>query len=305
MARALRVIHTSEAVPARQAHGARRLQVNLGTAVGGLLLLFLLGGALFAPLLAPFDPARQQLADAFSAPGDGYLLGADHLGRDMLSRLLYGGRATLGAAAAVLAIVVAVGTAAGLVAGYCGGWIDEILMRIVDLALAFPGLILAIAVAGTLGGGMGSVIVSMAAVGWAGYARIVRGMALAVRRREYMTAATALGIPGRRIVAAHMLPNLAGPLIALAAADFGAIIIGIAGLNFLGLGVQPPAPEWGAMLSDAQPFMQTEPWLLIPPAALICAAVLGCHLLGDGLRDHLDPHSARRNGRFPAREDAT
>ncbi|MCG8351357.1 MAG: ABC transporter permease [Chloroflexales bacterium] len=282
----------------RQAQSrGRRVQWFLrdpGALIGACIVIVIVAAALFAPLIAPYDPTRQHLADAFGAPSLRYPLGADHLGRDILSRLLYGARATLGAASLVLAAMLLIAISVGVAAGYYGGWLDTLLMRVVDVFLAFPGLLLAVAVAGTLGSGLLYVTLAMASVWWAGYARIVRSMVLANRSKEYIMAARVLGLRTLRIIVHHILRNIAGPLLVLASLDFGLIILSIAGLNFLGLGVQPPLPEWGTMLNDAQPFLQTDPQLVMYPAAAIFITVLGCNLLGDGLRDWLDPQTRQR-----------
>jgi peptide/nickel transport system permease protein len=272
----------------------RRVFRNVGTWIGAFIVALVVLLAVCAPLIALHPPAKQNLAHAFSPPTSIYLLGTDHLGRDILSRLLFGAQATLGAACIVLMVVLLIAMVVGTTAGYCGGWIDGFLMRLVDLVLAFPGLILAVAVAGLLGTGLFYVTLAMALVWWAGYARIIRGLVLAVRRQEYITAAQVLGLSAPRIVIVHILRNIAGPLLVLMSLDFGMIILSIAGLSFLGLGAQPPQPEWGAMLNDAQPFLQTDPQLVIYPAAAIFITVLGFNLLGDGLRDRLDPQSKHR-----------
>jgi peptide/nickel transport system permease protein len=245
--------------------------------------------AVAAPLIAPHDPARQQLAEAFSPPTSTYLLGADHLGRDVLSRLLHGARATLFSAVAVLALAVLTGVTVGAIAGFCGRWVDGLLMRLTDLVLAFPALLLAVAVAGTLGQSLVHVVVALAAVAWAGFARTVRGLVLACREQEYVMAATALGASRRRIVVRHILPNVIGPVLVLASLELGTIILSIAGLNFLGLGVQPPTAEWGAMLRAAQPHLQTDPQLVLYPSAAIMLVVLSANALADRLRSTLDP----------------
>ncbi|MGH8933107.1 MAG: nickel transporter permease [Egibacteraceae bacterium] len=245
--------------------------------------------AVAAPLLAPHDPSGQQLEFAFSPPSARFPLGADHLGRDVLSRLLYGARATLFSAGLVLLLTVTIAGLVGLVAGFYGGWIDALLMRLVDLLLAFPSLLLAVAIAGTLGQSLRNVVFALTVVGWAGYARILRGLVLACREQEYVLAAKALGAPARRLMTRHILRNTVGPVIVLASLDVGTIILSIAGLNFLGLGVQPPGAEWGAMLHAAQPYLQTDPLLVLVPGAAIFVVVLSCNLLGDGLRDALDP----------------
>ncbi len=261
------------------------------TAVAVGIVALALCAAVAAPLLAPHDPAAQQLEHAFSPPSERFPLGADHLGRDMLSRLLYGGRATLFSAGLVLALTIAVAVVVGLSAGYYGGWVDACLMRLADLLLAFPSLLLAVAIAGTLGPNLLNVVLALAVVGWAGYARILRGMVMSCRQEEYVQAAVALGAPPRRIMGRHILCNTIGPMIVLASLDVGAIILGIAGLNFLGLGMQPPGAEWGAMLHAAQPHLQTDPQLLLVPGTAIFVAVLSFNLVGDALRDALDPTS--------------
>lgn len=265
-----------------------------GTLIGATIVLAVVLAALLAPWIAPHPPARQRLADAFAAPSATYPLGTDHLGRDILSRLLFGARTTLGATALVLGIILAIAFVVGMLAGYCGGWVDHVLMRLVDLVLAFPGLLLAVAVAGTLGPGLLNVTLALALVWWAGYARLIRGLVLEVRRREYVEAAEALGVPPVRVVLRHIMPNILGPVVILASLDIGAIVISIAGLNLLGLGAQPPTPEWGAMLNDAQPFLQTDPQLIVGPALAIVLTVLGWNLIGDSLRDWLDPRLRRR-----------
>jgi len=267
---------------------------DLGARIGAVLAILIISVALFAPWIAPHPPARQNLMDAFAPPSRTYLLGTDHLGRDIFSRIVFGTRTTLGTAMLVLIVILAIGLSVGMLAGFVGGWIDQVLMRLVDLLLAFPGLILAIAVAGTLGPGILNVTIALAMVWWAGYARLVRALVLQVREREHIAAAAALGIPRLRILTHHILPNILGPLVVVASLDLGAIVLSIAGLNFLGLGAQPPTPEWGAMLNDAQPFLQTEPQLLLAPAGAMLLTVLAFNLLGDGLRDWLDPQMRHR-----------
>lgn len=262
---------------------------DLGMGIGAVLLLLIITSALFAPWLAPHPPTRLNLLETFAPPSRIHPLGTDHLGRDILSRIMFGARTTLGAAALVLVVMLVIALSVGMIAGFVGGLVDYILMRLVDLVLAFPGLILAIAVAGTLGPGLLNVTLALALVWWAGYARLIRALVLQVREQEYITAATALGVPPLRIIFRHILPNIVGPLVVIASLDLGAIVLSIAGLNFLGLGAQPPTPEWGAMLNDAQPFLQTEPQLLLAPAGAMVLTVLAFNLLGDALRDWLDP----------------
>jgi peptide/nickel transport system permease protein len=236
----------------------RRLRLFLADPATMLGLAIVLGAviaAVAAPALAPHDPAAISLENRLLGPGRQFPLGTDHLGRDELSRLLYGGRTTLMIAGVALAVVMTIAFTVGTISGYYGGWLDTLLMGLVDLLLAFPGLILAVAIAGTLGPGLMNVMIAVAAVWWAGYARLIRGMVLSIRQREYVEAARAVGASDCRIIIYHISRNILGPLVVLATLDMGWIILGIAGLNFLGLGAQPPTPGWGAMLNDARLFL--------------------------------------------------
>lgn len=263
------------------------------TILGLAIVVVAAMGALAAPVLAPHDPTAVSLEKRLLAPDRHFLLGTDHLGRDELSRLLYGARTTLGTASVVLAVVLAIASAVGVLSGYFGSWLDTLLMGLVDLLLAFPALILAVAIAGILGPSLMNVMIAMAAVWWAGYARLIRGMVLSVRQREFVEAARALGASDKRIMVSHILRNILGPVAVLATLDMRWIILGISGLNFLGLGAQPPTPEWGAMLNDGRPFLQLAPQLMLYPGVAICLVVLGFNLLGDGVRDLLDPTTYR------------
>ena len=267
-----------------------------GTALGLFLVTSLLLAGLLAPWLPLADPTEISLQNRLASPSAEHLLGSDHLGRDTFSRILHGARITLLTVAFTLTLSMALAVGVGIFSGYYGGWPDTILMGIVDLLLAFPSLILALAVAGALGPGLFNVLLAAGAVWWVGHARIIRGVTLATRQQEYVTAARAAGAGNLRIIARHIAPNILGPIIVIASLDVGWIILGIAGLNFLGLGAQPPTPEWGAMLNDARPHLQTAPRLLLLPGAAIFVAVLGFNLLGDGLRDLLDPRTAYGKG---------
>ena len=261
----------------------------------GLAIVFVaVTGAIAAPLLGLPDPTAFDLEERLLSPRLEFPLGTDHLGRDELSRLIYGGRTTLRTAAVVLAVVFAIALTVGTLSGYYGGWLDTFLMSVVDLVLAFPGLILAVAIAGTLGPSLMNVLIAMSVVWWAGYARLLRGMVLSVRSREYVEAARAVGASDRRIMVFHIWRNILGPVVVLATLDMGWIMLGISGLSFLGLGAQPPTPEWGAMLNDGRPFIQIAPQMILYPGAAIVLVVLGFNLLGDGLRDILDPTFYRR-----------
>ena len=264
-----------------------------GTAVGLFLVTFLLLAGLVAPWLPLDDPTQISLSNRLLPPSLENPLGTDHLGRDTFSRIVHGARMTLLAAAATLALSMTIALTVGIVSGYHGGWTDTGLMWVVDLLLAFPSLILALAVAGALGPGLFNVLLAAGAVWWVGHARIIRGITLGARKVEYVTAARAAGAGNMRIILRHIAPNILGPIVVIASLDVGWIILGIAGLNFLGLGAQPPTPEWGAMLNDARPHLQTAPRLLLLPGAAIFLAVLGFNLLGDGLRDLLDPRIRR------------
>ena len=275
----------------------RRLRTFLrdrAAALGLTIVATAVIAALAAPVLTTHDPTEVRLENRLSSPNGVFPLGTDHLGRDELSRMLYGARTTLGTASVVLAVVMIVGLTVGAFSGYYGGWLDTFLMGLVDLLLAFPGLILAVAIAGTLGPSLINVLIAMAAVWWAGYARLIRGMVLSIRKREFVEAAKAIGASDKRIMINHIARNVLGPFVVLATLDMGSIILGIAGLNFLGLGSQPPTPEWGAMLNDARPFLQSAPQLLLYPGTAIVLVVLGFNLLGDGLRDIIDPNTYRR-----------
>lgn len=250
--------------------------------------------AVFAPYLAPNDPVKVDLAHRLALPGAQYPLGTDHLGRCLLSRLICGTRVSLLTAALALGAIILVSIPVGVLAGYRGGRIDNFIMRAVDVLLAFPGLVLALVIAGMLGPGLLNVMLALAAVWWVEYARVVRGMVLAVKEKEFVLTARAYGVPERRIVVRHILPHVLSPVIVLATLDMGKLILAISGLSFLGLGAQPPTPEWGAMLSEGRSYLQTAPQLMIYPGIAIMTVVLAFNLLGDGLRDALDPRGAAR-----------
>lgn len=245
--------------------------------------------ALFAPLIAPHGPDEQFRGRNLQSPSQDFPLGTDHLGRDLLSRLAYGARPSMGMAALATLVIVSIAITIGAWAGYVGGLVDDLAMRVVDVLLAFPGLVLALAIIGILGPGLMNVLIGVTVVSWAGYARLVRGLVLEVRERGFVEAAMAIGASRRHIVLRHIIPNIISPIIVLASLEIGAIILSIAGLNFLGLGIQPPTAEWGAMLNQGRPFFQRAPELMLYPGIMITLVVLGFNLLGDGLRDVLDP----------------
>ena len=271
----------------------KNLLQDPGTLLGTVIVAVTIILALIAPFLPLQDPTDVDLTQRLRSPSTEFLLGTDHLGRDEFSRIIFGARVTLLMAGASLAVVMAIALFVGTLSGYYGGWIDSGLMTIVDLLLAFPSLILGVAVAGILGPSLINVMIAVSVVWWASHARVIRGMVLAAREREYVEAAKAIGASNRRIILFHISRNILGPFIVLATLDMGWIILGIAGLSFLGLGAQPPTPEWGAMLNDSRTYMQTTPILLLAPGISIFLLVMGFNLLGDGLRDILDPTAYR------------
>ena len=250
--------------------------------------------AVLAPWLAPNDPTLVEPVSGFAGPSAAHLLGTDNLGRDTLSRLLFGARWSLGLVFVATLLVMSVGAAVGLAAGYFGGLLDDVLMRVVDTLLSVPSLLLALAIVGMLGPGIGSLMIGLAAIWWAGYARVVRGLVLALRERGFVDAARALGASHARIVVRQVVPSILPAVAVLASLEMGELVLAISGLSFLGLGAQPPTPEWGAMLNDSRTFFFTAPQLMLYPGLAISIAVLGFNLLGDGLRDVLDPADASR-----------
>lgn len=286
----------SQAVPAlapglSHAPGQRlinRFRHNRVAMIGLLIVIVMTLAAVFGPLIAPHNPDEQFRGHRLESPGQGFLLGTDNLGRDLLSRLLHGARLSIGMSVVATVFIVTIAVSIGALAGYAGGLVDDLAMRAADVLLAFPGLILALAIVGILGPSLVNVIISLAIVGWASYARLVRGLVLEVREQPFVEAALSIGASRKRILLRHIIPNVISPVIVLVSLEMGALILAIAGLNFLGLGVQPPTAEWGAMLNQGRLFFQSEPQLMIYPGIMISLTVLGFNLLGDGLRDVLD-----------------
>ena len=254
-----------------------------------LVTLFLLVAAL-VPLLAPFDPTHVVLPEGLRAPSLHHPFGQDRLGRDILSRIIYGARVSLGVGFATVAVSLTLGTAVGLFSGLSGGWVDELVMRAVDVLLAFPGILLAIALSAVLGPSLGNVVLALSIIGWTGYARLVRAETLSLRGRMHVESALALGAGPLRIVGCHVVPLLAGPLVVQATFGFATAIVAEASLSFLGLGTQPPTPSWGAMLNEGRSFLLVAPHVALFPGTVVFATVLGVNFLGDALRDALDVH---------------
>ena len=262
-------------------------------AVAGVVLLtaFIVGGVA-APWLAPTNPAAINLPHRLESPSAAHWAGTDELGRDTLSRLLWGARISLSVSTTVVAVSLAVGLSIGGLAGYLGGWIDTALTTFaMNTFLALPGILLAIAFAAFLGPGFSNLVLALAIGGWAGYARLVRAQVLAVRDREYVDAARSLGAGGLRIFVHHILPNILQPILVQAAIGMAGVILAEATLSFLGLGIPAPAPSWGAMLNEARSHLFDSPHLVIFPAVAVAGAVLGFNFLGDALRDRLDPRT--------------
>ena len=258
--------------------------------VAGLALIAILAViALLAPLIAPANPLKQVLSTRLKPPSADHWLGTDQLGRDVLSRMIYGARISLLIGTVVVGLAASVGTFVGLVAGYVGGWLDEGLMRLTDVFLAFPALILAMAISGALGPSLTNAMIAIAVVSWPVYARLVRAQVLSLREREYVEAARSLGAPAVRIVWGHILPNTLAPLLVQASFDMGGAILSAAGLSFIGFGTQPPTAEWGVMISEGRNYIATHSWLSLFPGLAILLTVAAFNLIGDGLRDALDP----------------
>jgi peptide/nickel transport system permease protein len=273
---------------------ARRLVKNFAFTSGLILTLLLIVTALAAPLLSQYDPFEQNTARRLEAPSREHLLGLDDLGRDVLARILYGARVSLRVGFSVVLLASVVGVTLGATAAYFGGWADTLIMRITDILLAFPGILLAIALVAVLGPSLNNVILALAVIGWVGYARLVRGQVLKVRELEYVTAAKALGARSPRVILLHVLPNVINPVIVMATLGLAGAILAEAALSFLGLGVQPPTPSWGAMLTAGRRYLGLANHLAIFPGAAIMLAVMGLNFLGDGLIDALDPKYRKR-----------
>jgi len=257
--------------------------------IGGLIIFVLVAAAISAPWLAPYDPLEIRLGKPLSGPSLTHLFGLDDLGRDMLSRIIYGARITLRIGVIIVVIEVVIGVSVGLVAGFYGGWVDGLLMRFTDVVLAFPGFILALAVVAILGPGLNNAMIAVGISSWPFFARVVRSSVLSVKGMEYITAGRVLGARDRHIMVKAILPNVLAPIIVLASLEFPAAVLYASALSFLGLGAQPPSPEWGALLTDARNFIRTAPHLINIPGAAIFFVVLAFNLLGNTLRDVMDP----------------
>ena len=259
------------------------------------LIIIIISLSILAPLLAPHDPTAVNLLQKLQAPSSSFPLGTDQMGRCILSRLIYGGQISLSIALIVVALTTATSLFVGLIAGYFGGKVDRILMQICDVFLAFPSMILSLAIVGTLGTGIGNLILALTITHWAGYARIIRSRVLSVKEQNFVQAAVISGSSPWQIMFHHILPFTLIELVVLASLDISHITLHIAGLSFLGLGIQPPTPEWGVMIYEGREYFRRQPEIMLYPGLMIFLTTLGFNLLGDILRDVLDPKLERMN----------
>lgn len=267
--------------------------VKTRLAVFGALALLLIICSFFSAYLTPYDPYLQNLDIAKQPPTRAHPLGTDRYGRDMLSRVIAGSRASIFSTLLLVAVITGLGTAVGVTCGWVGGLTDTVLMRISDVFLAFPGLVFALAVAGSLGGGLQNAIIALAAISWPKYARIARSQILSQKESQWMKAVRLSGSGTGKIILKHILPNILGPILVTSMLDIGTMMMELAALSFLGLGAKPPIPEWGSMMSDTRSLMTTSPWITFSPGIAIFLSVMIFNLLGDTLRDYADPKSRR------------
>jgi peptide/nickel transport system permease protein len=268
---------------------ARELRRSKKGIVGTVVVLIVVVGAVAAPVIAPYSPTHQDLLNARAGPSFQHPFGNDDIGRDVLSRAIFGARFSVSLSLLVVAISAVVGSLLGALAGFFGSWIDQLIMRTTDFLLVFPWLLLALLLITIIGPGYLSTTVALVSLFWLSYARVVRAESLKLRELEFVQASRALGLPGRRILLRHILPNVAHTVIVLATIDIGIVILSEAGLTYLGLGVQPPTPTWGGMIAEGQASLAQTPWILFAPGAALIFAVIGFNLFGDWLRDVLDP----------------
>ncbi len=254
-----------------------------------LLALGIVLIAVFAPQIATHDPGEAVLTEALQAPSHDHFFGTDKLGRDLFSRVIYGTRSSLPATFALVGSIFLIGSILGIISGYFGGWIDAVIMRLADMMVAFPGMVLAIAVAGILGPSITNAVIAISLVSWPKYARIARSLVLKIKYEDYVEAARVTGSKTRHIFSRYMIPSVLPTLVITASTDIGGMMLELAGLSFLGFGARPPIPEWGLMLSEGRSYIQNAPWIMIFPGLAILIVVIVYNLLGDSLRDVLDP----------------
>lgn len=278
----------------------RRLRVlsRSPSATTGLVLIMAICMAVaMAPVLARHDPLHVQIDRRFQPPSRSYPLGTDELGRDVLARVLYGGRTSLGAALLAAGLIAAIGVSLGLLAGYCKGAADMVVSRLIDVALSFPSFLLALAIVAVLGRGIGNVILAIGLSWWGGFARFVRSLVLAEQQQTYVQGARAMGASPLRVLARHLLPNILGPVLVLMSVEVGGIILSVSALSFLGLGVGPPFPEWGSMVAESRNYVGVAPHMIIAAGAAILLVVLACNLMAEGVQDVLEPSGQQGRGR--------
>ena len=261
-----------------------------------VLAVLLILAAAFSDRLCPYDPNAQDLTSAMQPPGPAHLMGTDTYGRDMLSRVISGARASIFSTFILVAVISVFGTIVGVWSGYYGGVMDSVMMRISDVCLAFPGLVFAMAIAAILGGGIQNAIIALAVISWPKYSRIARSQTLALKNEPYIHAAILAGDNSAQIMVRHVLPNMLGPVLVTAMLDIGTMMMELAGLSFLGLGAQIPMAEWGSMMSSGRSMIQTYPWVVLSPGIAIFVSVVIFNLLGDTVRDYLDPKNTRSQG---------
>ncbi len=266
-----------------------QMKIFLFTALAAALLLI----TIFAKYICPYDPYAQDLTQAMQPPSAAHLMGTDTYGRDMLSRVLIGAQTSISSTFALVAIITVFGTVVGIFCGYYGGIVDSVMMRISDVCLAFPGLVFAMAVAAILDGGVRKAVIALALISWPKYSRIARGQTLSVKNLPYMQASQMAGDSVLQMIFRHVLPNIAGPILVTSMLDIGTMMMEIAGLSFLGLGAQPPVAEWGSMMSSGRSMLQTYPWIVLSPGLAIFVSVVIFNLLGDTIRDYMDPKNTR------------
>ena len=265
------------------------MKLFLFAALAAALLLV----TIFAKYICPYDPYAQDLTQAMQPPSAAHLMGTDTYGRDMLSRVLIGAQTSISSTFALVAIISVFGTVVGILCGYYGGVVDSVMMRISDVCLAFPGLVFAMAVAAILDGGVRNAVIALALISWPKYSRIARGQMLSMKSLPYMHASQMAGDSVLQMIFRHVLPNIAGPVLVTSMLDIGTMMMEIAGLSFLGLGAQPPVAEWGSMMSSGRSMLQTYPWIVLSPGLAIFVSVVIFNLLGDTIRDYMDPKNTR------------
>ena len=268
-----------------------RIRMKLIVFAGLAAALLLI--TIFAKYICPYDPYAQDLTQAMQPPSAAHLMGTDTYGRDMLSRVLIGAQTSISSTLALVAIITVFGTVVGIFCGYYGGIVDSVMMRISDVCLAFPGLVFAMTVAAILDGGVRNAVIALALISWPKYSRIARGQTLSIKNLPYMQASQLAGDSVLQMIFRHVLPNIAGPILVTSMLDIGTMMMEIAGLSFLGLGAQPPMAEWGSMMSSGRSMLQTYPWIVLSPGLAIFVSVVIFNLLGDTIRDYMDPKNTR------------